>query len=220
VKQLPLDMLSHVATPAAHSGKQPSAATSEPQGQLRQALWQLLLPIPEGAPAALSGEHGPSAAGGSAPSAEQGPSRDSTSRATQRASELAATAYLLAGHVQQLRLYAAAEGGGPSAPDQAFSIRVEAANERGGLATVELSHPELGPVTLSIELSEGAVRVTATASNPRSAEVIAQGQAALAARLLRLGVALEALDVVVVRRKKKDARSGNRARSRARRQES
>jgi len=76
----------------------------------------------------------------------------------------------------------------------------------------------LGPVTLSVELADGAVRVTATAGNVRSAEVIQQGQAQLAQRLLLQGIALEALDVVVVR-KRKSARPAKRSRQRAREEE-
>jgi hypothetical protein len=224
VKQLDLNKLNQNPQPSAANDQQ-GPGYPDRQAQLRQALWQLLLPLP------AAGAVGPAgidprlaAMGGSAPSEQRSASQDA--RGSNKAGELAATAYLLAGHIQQLSLYDAARAevagaaisGRPSGSPQAISVRLEATTERGGLATVELMHPELGPIELSIELAEGAVRVTATASSARSAEVIAQGQAALAARLLRQGVALEALDVVIVR-KKKDAKSGTRARARARRQQ-
>ena len=228
MKQLDLNKAQATPQPSAaeNAAKPNGGGFPDPQAPLRQALWQLLLPIPALAELDPAGREARLAAlgGSGGASAQRGQTQDP--RAAGRAGELAATAYLLAGHIQQLSLYDAAQAAvedgarnsGAASGASAVAVHVEAATERGGLATVELMHAELGPVALSIELAEGALRVSATAGSARSAEVIAQGQAALAARLSRQGVALEALDVVVVR-KKKEQRPSSRARARARRQQ-
>jgi flagellar hook-length control protein FliK len=131
----------------------------------------------------------------------------------------------LAGHLQQLSLFDAARAEhatatrAPALSQQSVQVRVDASTPNGGLASVELSHPELGQVGLAIELADGAVRITATATSARSADVIQQGQALLAQRLLHQGVVLEALDVVIVR-KRKPAKRASRAQQRARKEDS
>ena len=193
-----------------------AATSQDPNADLKQRLWQLLLPLPEKAPAV---EAGTSAQSGT-PDPRAREARSHTS-----AGELAATAYVLAGYLQQLTMYDSARAEvavadrTPSFGGQhSVTVRVDATTANGGLASVDIAHPELGPVTLSVELADGAVRVTATAGNVRSAEVIQQGQAQLAQRLLLQGIALEALDVVVVR-KRKSARPAKRSRQRAREEE-
>jgi flagellar hook-length control protein FliK len=195
-----------------------AATSQDPNADLKQRLWQLLLPLPKKAAAVELG------AAGANPQTAQQRSREAQSHSA--ASELAATAYVLAGHLQQLSLFDAVRADVSSAPQpvklgnnqHGVSVRVDATTSTGGLASVELMHPELGAVELSVELANGAVRVTATADSARSAQVIQQGQALLAQRLLHQGVALEALDVVV--RKRKSARPAKRSRQRSREEES
>ena len=199
------------ASPANKAAPAEAAAPLEANVNLKQRLWQLLLPLPDKA-AALD------VAATSADSTADRRDEPAT-RARNAASELAATAYLLAGHVQQLSLFeqhaATAQRGAdsPHATTQpAVNLRVDVQTASGGLASLEISHPELGQVSLAVELTDGAVRVTATALSARSAEVIAQGQALLAQRLALQGIVLEALEVVVVQPKRR-ARDTARPRS-------
>jgi hypothetical protein len=202
---------------------------------LQERLWQLLvapsaaalgsaaelLPLPSGA-ASLAAASG-------VDTASAGPSTDpETDRSLQSSgsqAELAATAYMLAGLVLRLSLghdtsalaAALAESGDAAASGAANppEIALQTLDQAGtGRASVELTHPELGTIGLEIELVHGAIRVTATADTESSAQVLQQGQAALAARLLRQGVALEALDVIVVR--KRQRKPANRSRTRQR----
>ena len=210
MKNFDTQVLASVAKPASSE----AALQQEPNAQLKSRLWQLLLPVPDKLLEA------------SATGTDTAPkhSDDRDARAHSAASELAATAYLLAGYVQRLSLHGdndfavAEESAHRPGLQQAISLRVDANTATGGLASLELSHPELGAVGLAVELASGAVRITATATSARSAEVIQQGQAALAQRLLRQGIALEALDVVVVKPKQKP-RSAKRARPRKEDQE-
>jgi len=194
-----------------------SGVNREANSELKQRLWQLLLPLPE--KAALLETSAPA----TNTTSDQRSEREAHTRSA--SGELAATAYLLAGHLQQLSLFDAARAEhttatrAPALSQQSVQVRVDANTANGGLASIELSHPELGQVGLAIELADGAVRITATATSARSAEVIQQGQALLAQRLLHQGVVLEALDVVVVR-KRKPAKRANRAQQRARKEES
>jgi hypothetical protein len=66
-----------------------------------------------------------------------------------------------------------------------------------------------------VELSNGVVHVIASAPTELAAQVLLEGQAELAERLLRQGVVLEKLDVVVANKRK----DSQRARARTRKQE-
>jgi hypothetical protein len=213
------------------------AAPFDPGRELQERLWQLLLTSPSSTAAALgmgaellplslpSGAGSlaaPSGVSATASDASTEADGDRNPQANSGQAELAATAYMLAGFVMRLSLshdansFAAALAE-PSAfhPDGAPEIAVQTLDQDGnGRASVELAHPELGTIGLEVELIHGAMRVTATADTDSSALVLQQGQAALAERLLRQGVALEALDVVVVR--KRQRKPANRSRSRPR----
>jgi flagellar hook-length control protein FliK len=202
--------------PGTSAAQNDPIAIQDPNAELKQRLWELLLPLPEAA--AVQAKTG---AATRASTTDGQHARGA--RANTLGSELITTAYVLAGHIQQLTLWgetsaavsAPDDTGAPRAP--AYTVQLESAADGGGRASVELAHPELGAVALSVEMSAGAVRVTATAENERSAQVIAQGQAVLAERLAQQGVALEALDVIVT--PKRRTRSRLRARARARREE-
>jgi hypothetical protein len=209
-----------INNPAAAPPQGEVTAPQEPNAALKQRLWELLLPLPEAADAAPIPALAQTAARAST---ADGQHARGTQRASQVGSELITAAYVLAGHIQQLSLWGAASAAlkpldqPNGAPAPAYTVQLESEADGGGRASVELSHPELGSVSLSVELSSGAVRVTATAENERSAQVIAEGQAILTERLARQGVALEALDVVIVPNRKTRTRA--RARARARREE-
>ena len=78
-----------------------------------------------------------------------------------------------------------------------------------------MAHPQLGDIALEVELSNGVLRVIASAPTELAARVLLEGQAQLAERLLRQGVALEKLDVTVANKRK----DSQRARARNRKQE-
>ncbi|HEX4353140.1 MAG TPA: flagellar hook-length control protein FliK [Polyangiales bacterium] len=183
-----------VPAPAATNETTALAAAAETNVELKQQLWQLLLPLP-----AAGKELGVNPAAARASTAD-GQSRDGE-RSNGLTSELVSTAYILAAQIQQFTAFALptqtqTESAPPS--EGSYTVKLESAADGGGLASVELAHPELGPVSLAIELSSGAARVTATATSERSAQVIADGQAILTERLARQGVTLEVLDVIVV----------------------
>jgi hypothetical protein len=209
-----------ITNPGVTPAQSEVAAQQDPNAVLKQRLWELLLPLPEAAqPAAVAAQ----AQTATRASTADGQHTRSEPRASQLGSELITTAYVLAGHIQQLTLWGVTsavtkpldEPNGAPAP--AYTVQLDSAADGGGRASVDLSHPELGSVGLSVELSAGAVRVTATVESERSAQVIADGQAILTERLARQGVALEALDVVIVPNRKTRTRA--RARARARREE-
>jgi hypothetical protein len=209
----PFDLQMLNSTNKAASGQGP--VHPEANVQQKQQLWQLLLPTPDKAALPANSATGTDAA----------PRRnDGHAVRNGAAGELAATAYLLAGYVQQLSLYGTSTPGTAAAEasyatlQQAVTLRVDANTTTGGLASLDVSHAELGQIALAVELADGAVRVTATVSSARSAEVLLQGQALLAQRLLQQGIALEALDVVVVTPKRK-TRTAGRARPRRPEQE-
>lgn len=190
--------------------------TQDPNAELKQQLWELLLPLPEAA--AVQAKTAAATRASTTDGQHTRGARDNT-----LGSELITTAYVLAGHIQQLTLWGETSAAVSPADDKAvahaptYTVQLESAADGGGRASVELAHPELGDIALSVEMSAGAVRVTATATDERSAQVIAQGQAVLAERLAQQGVALEALDVIVTPKRK--TRSRARARARARREE-
>jgi hypothetical protein len=204
--------------PAPQKPTTTTTTTSQDLGrELKQRVWQLLIPQLEAAAAdaltlsALTTSN-------ASPSPSEGSTRDRHDR--DQTSELTSTAFLLASAVQQLTRSHYTDDT-PQLSDvtrpgeQAFNVRLEESDANGGTASVDVWNPQLGDVSLEVELSNGAVRVTATAENESSALVLQQGQAVLAQRLLNQGVVLEALDVVVRKRKK----TAERARTRARKQE-
>jgi hypothetical protein len=171
--------------------------------EIQQRLWQVLLQLPLMA----SGE---AAAGAAADLSIGGAGLDSNhqreSRAESGSGELAATAYVLAGQILQFTLHRHESGAAPAQDGAAtpnVAVRLDAATADGGSASVDVAHPELGEIGLQVEMSRGAVRVTAIATSELSAQVLQEGQAMLAERLLRQGVSLEALDVIVRKRKPK-----------------
>ena len=90
---------------------------------------------------------------------------------------------------------------------QAFEIRVNHVTPDGGLAAVDLNHPDLGELGIEISLSGNTLSVLATAESEHAAAAIREGQAALAAQLLAQGIKLQALSVVVLRRRAKALKS-------------
>lgn len=101
----------------------------------------------------------------------------------------------------------AAESGEPArafrAPPQAVTITVNHVTPDGGLAAVELLHPDLGELALEVSLSGNTLSVLATAETEHAAAAIREGQAALAEQLRAQGITLQALSVVVLRRRAK-----------------
>jgi hypothetical protein len=197
--------------------KQDLGQVSQDAGsELAQRLWQLLLALPE------AGEIDTvsAAAMGSTGSA-QGHRRSQDERDRDATSELTATAHMLAAAVHQLGLTGYtqhAEASGHRAPPSAaegFHVQLGHVDAQGGSATLQVAHPQLGDIALEVELSNGVLRVIASAPNEYAAQVLLEGQAQLAERLLRQGVALEVLDVVVTNKRKESQR----ARARARKQE-
>ena len=84
---------------------------------------------------------------------------------------------------------------------QAVSIRVNHLTPEGGLAAVELRHPELGELAIEVSLSGRTLSVLATVESEHAATAIRESQAALAQRLSEQGITLQTLDVAVLRRK-------------------
>jgi hypothetical protein len=171
--------------------------------EIQQRLWQMLMQLQLMA----SGESGAAVAadvtiGGTG----LGSSHERESRAESGSGELAATAYVLAGQILQFTLHPHESGAAPMQDTTAtpnVAVRLDAATADGGSASVDVAHPELGEIGLQVEMSRGSVRVTAVTTSELSAQVLQQGQTMLAERLLRQGVSLEALDVVVRKRKPK-----------------
>jgi Flagellar hook-length control protein FliK len=188
--------------------------------ELQQRLWQLLFPL------TLTAAESPATGAINTASTGLSPSpgeRDSHSDSG--SGELVTTAYLLAGQILQFTLQTAEAGDAPDfAHEQAgavapnVSVRLDAAHRDGGVASIDVAHPELGDISLEVELAHGALRVIATANSELSAQVLLDGQALLAARMLRQGVTLERLDVIV--RKRESKQSARRQRGRPRKQES
>jgi Flagellar hook-length control protein FliK len=135
--------------------------------------------------------------------------------------QLVAAAHAVAAHwlstAQLVRDVAAQSGDAarPAAPpNHSVTISVNHVTPEGGLAAVELSHPDLGPLALEVSLSGQTLSVLATAESEHAATAIREGQAALAQQLQAQGIKLQALSVVVLRRR---ARAQN---PKSRRQES
>jgi hypothetical protein len=84
---------------------------------------------------------------------------------------------------------------------QAVTITVEHVTPEGGLAAVQLVHPDLGELSLEVSLSGNTLSVLATTETESAAAAIREGQAALAEQLHAQGITLQALSVVVLRRR-------------------
>jgi hypothetical protein len=84
------------------------------------------------------------------------------------------------------------------------TITINHVTPEGGLAAVELVHPDLGELGLEVSLSGNTLSVLATAETERAAAAIREGQATLAAQLHSQGITLQALSVVVLRRRVKN----------------
>lgn len=204
----PIDL--HALAKAAAANK--LSAALEPDSELQHGLWQLLLPLRRkvevvDTQTGLGLERSPNAG------------RDTRERDI--TSALTSAAYILASAVQQLSWARFADGTREAAlqerpGEQAFQVRLDVADADSGTALIDVWNPELGDIALEVVWVNGAVRVIATAPNEHCAEVLSSGRALLAERLLRQGVALEALDVVV---RKSPAKAAPRARARARKQE-
>lgn len=103
-----------------------------------------------------------------------------------------------AGQLLNAAAETAAESGSGSQPP---IIRVTHVTPEGGLAAVELAHPDLGAVALEVSLSGRTLSVLATAETEHAAAAIREGQAALAQKLEAQGIVLQTLQVVVLGRR-------------------
>jgi hypothetical protein len=83
------------------------------------------------------------------------------------------------------------------------TITVDHVTPEGGLAGVELAHPDLGALALEVSLSGNTLSVLATAETESAAAAIREGQVTLAEQLRAQGITLQALSVVVLRRRVK-----------------
>lgn len=197
-------------------------ASDELKVALEQRLWQLLYnpPVastadnPEQA-AQLIAAQALGEAGGSAQT--DVPARDERERERDASGALASAAHLLAVTIPQLGVmryeHASAR---PMALENGI-VQLGYVDADGGTASVSVMHPLLGDIALDVELSQGAVRVVATVPNDYGARILLEGQALLAERLRRQGTTLQALEVLV-RRKRKD-KEPQPTRKRQRRQE-
>lgn len=84
---------------------------------------------------------------------------------------------------------------------QAVTITIEHVTPEGGLAAVQLVHPDLGELSLEVSLSGNTLSVLATTETESAAAAIREGQSALAEQLHAQGITLQALSVVVLRRR-------------------
>lgn len=122
------------------------------------------------------------------------------------AAHAVAAYWLTASRVNAARATAEGQAGGEAARRSlppAVTITVNHVTPEGGLAAVELAHPDLGALALEISLSGNTLSVLATAETEHAAAAIREGQAALAQQLQSQGITLQALSVVVLRRRAK-----------------
>jgi hypothetical protein len=125
--------------------------------------------------------------------------------------QLLAAAHAVAAHwltAYRIEAVAAAAAGGDTtrsyrSSPQAVTITVDHVTPEGGLASVELVHPDLGDLALEVSLSGNTLSVLATTESEHAAAAIREGQAALAEQLRAQGITLQALTVVVLRRRAK-----------------
>lgn len=130
---------------------------------------------------------------------------------TSHNAQLLAAAHAVAAHwltAYRVEAVATAAAGGDAthsyrSTPQAVTITVEHLTPEGGLASVELVHPDLGELGLEVSLSGNTLSVLATAETERAAAAIREGQAALAEQLRTQGITLQALTVVVLKRRAK-----------------
>jgi hypothetical protein len=124
------------------------------------------------------------------------------------AAHAVAAYWIAASQVHAARANPAADGGGTDYQHRslppAVTITVNHVTPEGGLAGVELAHPDLGALALEVSLSGNTLSVLATAESERAAAAIREGQAALAQQLQAQGIKLQALSVVVLRRRVKN----------------
>lgn len=218
MKPVDVGMPTPIAAPKSELGDEAKLA-------LEQRMWQLLMALPnlqfEGNPdhvaQVLSAQALDAAAGSS-----QGHLRSRDERDRDASGALTSAAHLLAMTIPQLGItrYREESPSDPAAPptrEQPWSMQLGHVDADGGNASVNVAHPLLGDIALDVELSQGAVRVFATVPNEYGARILQEGQAILAERLLRQGVTLQALDVIV-RRKRKD-KDSQRPKRRSRKQE-
>jgi flagellar hook-length control protein FliK len=141
------------------------------------------------------------------------PRTEQTRPAVQHDAQLLAAAHAVAAYwltssqVSAAQTMPAAEGGRTqplrhSLPP-AVTISVNHVTPEGGVAAVELAHPDLGALALEVSLSGNTLSVLATAETEHAAAAIRDGQAALAQQLQGRGIQLQALSVVVLRRRLK-----------------
>ena len=126
------------------------------------------------------------------------------------AAHAVAAYWLHAGQAALLTRAAETFGGG----GQAVTIRVNYLTPEGGLAAVELAHPDLGALGIEISLSGCTLSVLATVETEHAGLAIREGRAALAMKLREQGITLQTLEVVVLRRR------GGAPQSKSKRQES
>jgi len=115
-----------------------------------------------------------------------------------------------AGPVQTPLQPRAAHGGSP-----APAIRLRHVTPEGGLAAVELVHPDLGVLALEVSLTGNNLSVLATTGSEHAAAAIRARQAALAERLLAQNLKLQTLEVLVLRRRAAQAQARGDKRSAA-----
>jgi Flagellar hook-length control protein FliK len=124
------------------------------------------------------------------------------------AAHAVAAYWLTASQVNAARAIPAAHSGEGDYPRRglppAVTITVNHVTPEGGLAAVELAHPDLGALALEVSLSGNTLSVLATAETEHAAAAIREGQAALAQQLQAQGITLQALSVVVLRRRVKN----------------
>jgi hypothetical protein len=129
-----------------------------------------------------------------------------------RDGQLLAAAHAVAAHwlsASQLAISAASPAA-PSGdalrsyrPPQPVTITINHVTPEGGLAAVELVHPDLGGLGIEVSLSGNTLSVLATAETEHAAAAIREGQAGLSEQLRTQGITLQALSVVVLRRRLK-----------------
>lgn len=205
---------------------QPTAVTQEqlsrePGGDLLQRLWRAALPIPE-----VSASHElelSAAAANSGASLTRSPNHNRDDRDRDATSQLASTAHVLASAVHQLGFMQYGQHVSPAHVSSethaaAFNVRLSNIDADGGIASIDITHAQLGDIGLEVELAHGHVTVIATAATEHSAQVLIAGQAVLAERLAKQGFVLGSLEVVVTGGGHDDRESGpgNRKRTRAR----
>jgi flagellar hook-length control protein FliK len=208
---------------AAMGGNAPAKPEREVAPEARQ-LWQELLQAPP-KPATSVIEALSSAALSGAGSA-QDRAREQNDGECDASGLLACAAHVLAESIQQLGFASFQHDQDEAQPESHASdnaalvqLHLRAVDAAGGVATLEIAHPELGPIVLEVQLQDGVVHVVASAPSEQAARVLEAGQALLAQRLRAQGVVLQALEVVVARRR--TGRNSDPARSaKLRRQES